>query len=314
MRALAMSRVLVVPLAVATLAVATLAMPLAAQSRADTTFAVARTGVLDVTLRSGSVQVRGTDRAVAELRADGVNYELTTSSVGVTLTSPSRGGRSNNRRGRDDDPRIELLVPRGVRLIISAGSGDVDVQEITGDVEVQSVSGNISLRAIGGRAIVETLSGDIEIRDGVGDLRATTMSGDITARDVRGSAEVHTTSGTVDLGMLRASSVKVESISGDILVDGLPADNASFQLATHSGDITLRMPDGARGVLDVSTFNGEVTTNSTLTLTSSGVPSSGRRERTGQRFEFGGGGSTRITVATFSGDIRLQRSSRRTPE
>ena len=309
MGALAMFRVLVVPLAVATLA-----MPLAAQSRADTTFALAQTGVLDVSVRTGAIHVRGTDRAIAELRADGVNYELKTSSVGVTLTSPSRGGRSNNRRGRDDDPRIELLVPRGMRLIISAGSGDVDVQEITGDVEVHAVSGDISLRAIGGRAIVETLSGEIEITDGVGDLRATTVSGDITARGVRGSAEVHTTSGTVDLGMPRAGSVKVESISGDILFDGMPTDDASFQLATHSGDITLRMSDGARGVLDVSTFSGEVTSNSTLLLTANGMPRSGRRERTGQRFEFGGGGSTRITVATFSGDIRLQRSSRRTPE
>ena len=234
--------------------------------------------------------------------------------MGVTLTSSSRGGGSNTRRGRDDDPRFELLVPRGVRLIISVGSGDVDVQDITGDVEVHAVSGDIALRAIGGRAIVETLSGDIEIADGVGDLRATTMSGDITARGVRGSTEVHTTSGTVDLGMPRAGSVKVESMSGDIIFDGMPTDDANFQLATHSGDITLRMPDGARGVLDVSTFSGEVSTNSTLTLTSSGAPRSGRRERTGQRFEFGGGGSTRITVATFSGDIRLQRSSRRRPE
>ncbi len=313
MRALALSRALAVALAIAMVARASV-MPLAAQSRTDTTFALARTGVLDVTVRSGSVRVRGTDRAVAELRADGVNYEVKTSSVGVTLTSSSRGGRSNNRRGRDDDPRFELLVPRGVRLIISTGSGNVDVQEITGDVEVHAVSGDIALRAIGGRAIVETLSGDIEITDGVGDLRATTMSGDITARGVRGSAEVHTTSGTVDLGMLHAVSVKVESISGDITFDGMPTDGASFQLATHSGDITLRMPDGARGVLEVSTFSGEVTTNGTLTLTSSGVPRSGRRERTGQRLEFGGGGSTLINVATFSGDIRLQRSSRRTPE
>ncbi len=307
-------RLAVQQLAVIALASACCMLPLAAQSRADTTFAIARNGVLDVTLRNGDIIVRGTDRAVAELRADGVNYQLRMSSVGVTLTTGG-SGRSSSRRGRDEsDPRFELMVPRGVRLIVSNGSGDVDVQDMSGDVEVRGTSGDIVLRAIGGRAIVETLSGDIELSDGVGDLRATTMSGDISARGVRGSAEVHTTSGTVDLGVPTATSVKVESMSGDIMFDGMPADGASMQLSTHSGDVTLRMPEGARGVLNVSTFNGEFTTNSTVTVLSTGSASAGRRERTGQRLEFGGGGSTLITVTTFNGDIRLQRSSRRNPE
>ncbi len=285
---------------------------LSAQSRSDTTFAIARSGVIDITLRSGQLLVRGSDRMDAELRANGMNYQFKSSGVGVTLTTSDRSRRSSS--NRDRDARIELFVPRGVRLVISAHSADVEVRDVSGDVEVHAVSGDILLQAIGGRAIVETLSGDLEIADGVGDLRATTMSGDVSARGIRGTVEVHTTSGSVTLGMPRANRVQVESVSGDILFDGMPSDAANFQLTTHSGDVTLRMPDGAHGVLDVSTFSGEITTNSAMTLTSGGAARSGRRERSGQHFEFGGGGATLISISTFNGDIRLEHGARRPPE
>ncbi len=283
---------------------------LSAQSRADTSFAIARSGVIDITLRSGRLLVRGSDRADAELRANGTNYELKSSGVGVTLTTPD-GRRSTSNRDREE--RLELIVPRGVRLVISARSANVDVRDVSGDVEIHAVSGDIVLHAIGGRAIVETLSGDLEITDGVGDLRATTMSGDVSAYGIRGTTEVHTTSGSVALGIPRANRVQVESVSGDIKFDGMPSDAANFQLTTHSGDVTLRMPDGAHGVLDVSTFSGEITTNSAMTLTSGGAARSGRRERSGQHFEFGGGGATLISISTFNGDIRLEHGARRPP-
>ena len=288
------------------------AQSLSAQSRADTTFAIARSGVIDITLRSGRLLVRGSERTDAELRANGTNYELRSSGVGVTLTTS--GGSRWSSSNRDREERLELIVPRNVRLIISARSADVNVRDVSGDVEIHAVSGDVVLHAIGGRAIVETLSGDLEITDGVGDLRATTMSGDVVAHGIRGTAEVHTTSGSVALGMPHANRVQVESVSGDIMFDGMPSDAANFQLTTHSGDVTLRMPDGARGVLDVSTFSGEITTNSALTLTSGGAARSGRRERSGQHFEFGGGGATLISISTFNGDIRLEHGARRPPE
>lgn len=297
-----------------------------AQSSGDTTFAVQRNAVIDITMRSGRLLVHGTDKTTAELRATDQRYELRSTGVGVTLAAREDNGRDsegrrmsrNSRDARDRDSRFELAVPRGVRLVISSGSADVDVQDIAGDVEVHSLSGDIALRAIGGRAIIETLSGDVQLTDGAGETRANTVSGDIILRGVRGSAKVHTTSGEVTLSMVRASDVQVESTSGDIVFDGDPTDEARMQLTTHSGDVTIRIPESSRGVIEVATFNGEMRSNRPLTLTS-GVSGSlnrgqNRGERGTQRFEFGGGGAARFTVTTFSGDVRFDRGARRNPD
>ncbi len=286
--------------------------PIAAQVTSDTSFSLPRNAVVDITMRSGRLVVRGTDRSTAELRSDDQRFDLRASGVGVVLAA--RDERENDNRSRSRDRRLELTVPRGVRLVISAGSADVDVQDIAGDVEIHSLSGDVTLRAIGGRMIVETLSGDVRLGDGSGEARVTTMSGDITLRDVRASADVHTTSGDVILSVLRAGQVKVESMSGDIRFDGDLAAAARVRFATHSGDVTMRLPEATRGTMELSTFNGELSSDQSLTLTAGSTLARSSGERTRQRFELGGGGGAHISITTFNGDIRLERSARRTPD
>ncbi len=306
----------------------TFALPLAAraQTSSDTTFNVPRNAVIDITLRTGRLFIRGTEQSTAELRANDQRYELRSTGVGVTLaaredrgrdTDDRRASRSSRDSRSDRDGRLELAVPRGVRLVISAGSADVEIQDIAGDVEVHSLSGDVSLRTIGGRTIIETLSGDVQLTDGAADTRANTVSGDITLRGVRGSAHAHTTSGSVSLSMVRAAEVQVESTSGDIVFDGDPTDDARVELTSHSGDITIRIPESARGAMEVATFSGEMRSNRSVTLTSGTIGNlnrSNRNERGTQRYEFGGGGPARFTVTTFSGDIRFDRGARYNPD
>lgn len=296
---------------------------------ADTTFAVSRSGVVDLTLRSGRLVVRGTDRSNAELRAHGMNYQLRTGGASATLTigesfsrrrSSSSDRRSDDRRS--DDGTIELFVPRGVRLVVNGTNNDVDVADVGGDVDVHLMNGDVRLRNIGGRAIVETLTGDVTISDGVGDLRVTTVSGDIVAHGVRGNIDVSTTSGDVTLGAEKAAHVQVDAMSATIVFEGALADDARLQFTTHSGDVVLRLPESAGGTMDVSTFNGDVR-GGTMTLLpgGEGVPTGMARGLAGRmsqgsarRYEFGGGGNARITISTFNGDVSLQRGTRRRNE
>jgi len=283
----------------------------AAQSRADTTFAVARNAVVNITVRSGDLHIRGADRSTIEQRGGVGNFDILTTDLGVTITA--RYGRYRNGSRSSSDGDIELIVPRTVRLVISAGTGNVTVEDISSDVEVHALSGDIELHNVGGRTIVESMSGDLTLHGGNGDARITTMSGDITVRDLRGDADVHTTSGTVSIGVRRAASVRVDNVSGDINVEGDVTDDARLQLVTHSGDVSVRIPDTARGIMDVSTFNGEIASNRTLTL----MPSSGRGrgERATQRYEFGGtGGGIRLSVTTFNGDVTFERTKTAKPE
>ena len=282
--------------------------PLLAQR--DSSFAVARNAVVDITVRTGRLVVRGGSASTGAIRGRSGDYQLRTTGVGVTLeaTDEMRSRRTNSASGRND-ATLELDLPRNVRLVISTASADVDVSGIEGDVEIRTTGGNVSLDDIGGRITLETLSGDIRLGGGSGSARVTTMSGDITLRGVRDEANVHTTSGDVLLAMDRAARVEVESISGDLTFDGSTTDDARLQLTTHSGDVTLRLPDNARGSIDLSTFNGEMTAPGSLTRMPNSLTSSSR-DRTGRRYEIGGGGSTRFTISTFNGDVRVVRGNR----
>ncbi len=283
--------------------------PLLAQR--DSSFAVARNAVVDLTVRTGRLVVRGSSAMTGTIRGRSGDYQLRTTGVGIMLDASedmrsSSASRSGSRR---NDATLELDLPRNVRLVVSTASADVDVSGIDGDVEIRTTSGDIGLDDIGGRLTLETLSGDIRLGGRSGPARVTTMSGDITLRGVRDDVNVHTTSGDVMLGMDRAARVDVESISGSITFDGSATDDARLQLTTHSGNVTLRLPEGARGNMDVSMFNGDLTASGTLTLMPSSSTSS-RGDRAVRRYEIGGGGSTRFTISTFSGNVRVVRGNR----
>lgn len=284
--------------------------PLQAQS--DSSFAVARNAVVDITLRTGRLVVRGSAATTGAVRGRSGDYQLRTTGVGVTLDASGdmRSSRTSTRTAsRRNDATLELDLPRNVRLVVSTSSADVDISGIDGDVEIRTTSGDISLDDIGGRLTLETLSGDVRLDGRSGPARVTTMSGDITMRGVRDDANVHTTSGDVILGMERAARVDVESISGDVTFDGSTTDDARLQVTTHSGDVTLRLPEGARGSIDLSTFSGDMTASGSLTLMPNSLTSS-RSERAVRRYEIGGGGSTRFTISTFNGDLRVVRGNR----
>ncbi len=290
-----------------------------AQSAAarDTAFAVARNGVIDITMRSGRLIVRGGERATAELRSNGHDYQLRDGGVGITIGVGAEFGRSGGRRSssasRSNSGDVELLVPRFVKLVVNGMSTDVGISDVAGDVEVQLLTGDVELRALGGRAIVSSVSGDVRVTEGVGDLRVSTVGGDIEARQVRGNIDVNTTSGDVTLSTERARRVAVNTVSGTIVLDGALADDARLQFTTHSGDVVLRLPASAAGQLEVSTYNGSVS-GGTLTLLPDGGDRGGQRDRQPNRYQFGGGGGARITVSTFSGDITLSRGARRGSE
>ncbi len=283
--------------------------PLLAQR--DSSFAVASNAVVDITVRTGRLVVHGGSAATGAIRGRRGGYQLRTTGVGVTLEASenSRSNQSSRTASRRTDATLELDLPRNVRLVISTASADVDVSGIDGDVEIRTTSGDIGLDDIGGRLTLETLSGNIRLGGRSGPARVTTMSGDITLRGVRDDVNVHTTSGDVVLGMDRAARVDVESISGDITFDGNTTDDARLQLTTHSGDVTLRLPESARGSIDLSTFNGDMTASGSLTLMPTSLTSS-RRDRAARRYEIGGGGSTRFTISTFNGDVRVVRGNR----
>jgi hypothetical protein len=287
--------------------------PAWAQSR-DTTVRLSGAAVVDVTVRTGKLVVRGVDGTNGTVRTTSADYQLRSS--GVTLVVAPR---ESDRRTDDRDDRrsrgVELELPRGVRLVISTLSADVEVYDITGNVEVRSTSGSLQFSGLGGRLIAETISGDVRTSGNTNVARITTVSGDVRVREARGEVELHTTSGDVSVSGDDISRFTAESMSGDVQFEGVFDATARVQVSTHSGDVTLRVPDGVRGRMELSTVTGELVAGGPLTLLPGDV-GTGRRGRNGRRFEFGpgAGGSgvagLQMDITTFSGDVRLVRAPR----
>lgn len=284
-----------------------------AQSR-DTTVRLAAGAVVDVTVRTGKLVVRGVSGTTGTVRTSSDDYQLR--SAGVSLVVAPRDDERRGDARADRRPRgVELDVPRGVRVVISTLSADVEVYDISGNVEVRSTSGSLLFSGLGGRLIAETISGDVRAEGYTSLARITTVSGDVTVRDARGEVEIHTTSGDVRVSGEGITRLSAEAMSGDVQFDGLFDPSARVQVSTHSGDVILRVPEGVRGRMELSTVTGDLTAGGPLTLMP-GDDASSRRGRNAKRYEFGPGagsgatGGLQMDITTFSGDVRLVRTPR----
>lgn len=288
-------------------------VPLSAQQRVrDTTVEMTRTSVVDVTLSSGNVIIRGISGTTGSVR--GLRSDQRVRSTGVALTVAGRADDDDDRssrtrsRARNRDA-LEIDVPRGVRVVVNTRSGDVEVQDFTGELEVYSQSGTQRLHEVRGRVIAESLSGDVTITGAPTSVRLTTVSGDIAIRGARGEVEVHTTSGDIRIDEALLSRLMVEAMSADVDFDGSFTEDARVQLSTHSGDIVLRLPDTLHGRIDVSTVSGKLTAGFPMTLAPGNFTSTGRG-RSARRYQMGNGGPLQFDITTFNGDVRILRGNR----
>lgn len=283
--------------------------PLRAQS--DTTVRLADGAVVDITLRTGRLVVRGTDGRSGTVRVAGGDYTLR--SVGVALVVAPRPD-DDITRGPTPPRVLELEVPRSVRVVVSTVAADVEVRGIAGSVEVRTTSGRVQVHEARGRVIAETISGEVSTSGTTALTRLTTVSGDLRVREATGEIDLRTTSGDISVSGTGVTRFTAETMSGDVHFDGLFTATARAQVSTHSGDITLRVPEGIGGQVTFSTVTGELTAGSPITL----LPGDGtgaRRGRRAQRYQFGPGDGTgaprlQLDLTTFTGDVRLVRSPR----
>jgi len=101
------------------------------------------------------------------------------------------------------------------------------------------------------------------------------FSSDVEVKDVRGKQRVHTFSGSVDLS----------------------GGEKSINAETFSGDITVKLVQGAAASVDFDSFSGSINTDVPMSYRSSG--------RRHVRAEIGAGG-TDYSFKTFSGDLRIK--------
>ena len=131
------------------------------------------------------------------------------------------------------------------------------------------------------RLDLKTFSAPVTVNGVAGDLAVDGFSSEVRLTDVAGPMRVKTFSGSVNLQARNW------------------ADGDDLNVNTFSGDITLRLPDNARGSITFDSFSGSFNSDLPVTLNSS--------SRRNFRGSLNGGGSADFKLNTFSGDVTIRR-------
>jgi len=247
---------------------------------------------LHVRIASGTVNVVGVDDdGSARLEVSSMEGPpLKVTQEGGTLTVayedlPWKGFlKWLDRKGWHRSAVISLTVPARTRVEVGVVSATAMISGIDGPAAVKGIFGDTTLVGLSGPVRADTVSGNVEAQALRGDLRLHSVSGDLTVID--GSSP----------------SVRVESVSGAVIVDLDPAGRTSdINLTSISGDIAVRLPHPADAEVEVDSASGAVS-SAFDDLRVGGHW--GAKKITGRL----GAGTGRLKATTVSGSVALLRS------
>ena len=245
---------------------------------------------LNVRIVNGTVNVVGTDEGSARLEITEIDGPpLIVTQQGSTLTVayedlPWKGFlKWLDRKGWHRSAVVSLAVPAGSSVEVGVVGAGAVISRIQGTTAVRGVSGDTTLVGLSGAVRADTVSGNLEAQSVTGDLRYHSVSGDLTVIEGAGS------------------SVRAESVSGDMVIDLDPAGKPTdIRLTTVSGEVAIRLPHPADAQVEANTASGAVS-NAFDDLRVSGQW--GAKKITGTL----GAGTGKLKATTVSGSIALLR-------
>ncbi|MGW1104994.1 DUF4097 family beta strand repeat-containing protein [Streptomyces sp. NPDC002540] len=245
---------------------------------------------LNVRIVGGAVNVVGTEERTARLEISSIEGPpLVVTQEGGALTVAYEGLPWNDflnwfdRKGWHRSAVVSLAVPAGATVAVGVVGAGAVVSGIRGRTDVRGVTGDTTLVGLAGQVRAETVSGSVEAQSVTGELRFQTVSGDLTVVEGAGT------------------SVRAESVSGNMVLDldpsGKPTD---VRLTTVSGEVAIRLPHPADATVEANTASGAVS-NGFEDLRVSGQW--GAKKITGTL----GAGTGKLRATTVSGSIALLR-------
>jgi hypothetical protein len=238
-----------------------------------------------------SVAVRGTLGARASFFGGGTRRGI---KLGVEAPAGAAAGPSE----------IIVQVPRRASVVVRGAATDIVVEGLTGSVDVSAVTGGITVFADPDNLVAETMEGRCVISGTIGILRAKTASGELRWSGTAADATLGSVSGRVEMVRGPVGRARIETVSGDVLLDATLRPDAEITVESHSGTIEFR--SRSQGPLliraDAATVGGD------SIPTTSGFNKSGKREPMrliplyGARAEAPGAS---LTVRSFKGALRV---------
>ena len=188
------------------------------------------------------------------------------------------------------------VVIKAVRRATRERLNDIKL-EITQNGNIVDIDANHRLVERRNDNVVET-DFDIQVPSQTKlDLR--TFSAPVTVTGVAGDLIVDGFSSEVRLEGV-AGAMRIKTFSGPVQVLAAQwAEGDDLNVETFSGDVTLRLPDSARGDINFDSFSGTFKSDLPVTMTSS--------SRRNFRGALNGGGTTDFRLKTFSGDVDIRK-------
>jgi DUF4097 and DUF4098 domain-containing protein YvlB len=262
-------------------------------------------GIVEISNFSGRIDVTGWDQPQVSVLANlpsGVDNLDFRSDHGRTTISVKPKATFGFGFGSDVD--LKVKVPRGSEVDVTGVSGDVISSGVTGMQRLKSVSGEIRADIAQSDVEAKTVSGSISLHgDGKPvELHLTTISGDIRLERGAGDVEANTTSGEISLQVDSGRSVRMRTISGDVVFRGSLAKDSDVDTQTVSGDVKFLAKPETAYEYEVTTFSGDI--DNCFGAKSEKTSRYGPGERlSGSRGDGNGGG--RVRIKTMSGDVNL---------
>jgi DUF4097 and DUF4098 domain-containing protein YvlB len=203
-------------------------------------------------------------------------------------------------RNRDADAELHIMVPAGAEVLVDVVNCPIDVSKLEGNLDLESVNGDITITGKPKRIKASTVNGDLEVTATSAQVEVGTVNGRILLDGVSGEVRAGTVGGSIDIRGGSFDDAEFETVSGDIDFVGELQGSGRFGFEAHSGDIVLTLPANVSAEFDVSTFSGDIDNELGPPARRSNEFGPGR-----ELFFSTGDGKARVTINTFSGDVRL---------
>jgi DUF4097 and DUF4098 domain-containing protein YvlB len=180
----------------------------------------ARPGSVRVSVHSGRITVRGSNRRDVAVIARGGNVtrartqpppglQRLNQANGLTITEDNNQVTitTGQGRGRNSEMDIEVLVPNRTDLRLSAHNNGIIVENVEGEIEVTSHNGAIRMTGVAGSVVADTHNGNVQVV-------LTRIGGDRPMAFLSYNGDVDVT-----LPAAAKANLKLRSDNGDIFTD-----------------------------------------------------------------------------------------------
>jgi hypothetical protein len=250
-------------------------------------------GRISVVEASGDAAEVIGDKELRRGRPEDIAFEVRRSSDGVTICAiisddtdcSDEGVRHRGRWNDDSNGRrvnFTVRVPKGVKVAVGSGNGDVQVDGASAEVHAASGNGDVRVTTTGGPVRASSGNGDVRVARAGGPVRASSGNGRVTVATTQGPVNASSGNGDVEVTM-------------DAIAD--VADD--MELSSGNGTVSVTVPADFVGELDARTGSGKFFSDFPLTLR-------GRIDPRHVRATIGRGGR-RLTMSSGNGDVELRK-------